>query len=107
MDTLRYAALTVLITTLVLLAGCGHGNNGTQANGHKPRCMEDMPCWNCKTMGNHKCSTARKTANTEYLYMPVAVKRATEAGYKCWLEKDTVDSSGITYLNWYCGDPNA
>lgn len=23
-----------------------------------PQCMEDMPCWDCNTMGNHTCGTA-------------------------------------------------
>lgn len=28
-----------------------------QVGGDESQCMEDQPCWDCHTMGNHICGT--------------------------------------------------
>ena len=44
----------VFIALLTFSAITDYGNPGPQ---HPQRCEEDMPCWNCNTMGNKICGT--------------------------------------------------
>jgi hypothetical protein len=50
------ALLTGALALSTLSVGCMDWKPAgglTRAHGH--RCVEDMPCWNCRTMGNHRC----------------------------------------------------
>lgn len=46
--------IAALITAAMLAMGAG----GTAQAAKRP-CVEDMPCWNCHTMGNRVCGSTR------------------------------------------------
>jgi hypothetical protein len=44
--------ILIIVTSIVFLI---IALNFTVFNQSSFRCQEDMPCWNCETMGNHIC----------------------------------------------------
>jgi len=52
----------IVITALLLftlLAGCQQVQRVRIGTAIHKSCQEDMPCWDCHTMGNHICGTPR------------------------------------------------
>lgn len=47
--------VVILFGFLALFAGLVITHYDTESKVTKIRCEEDMPCWNCHTMGNHIC----------------------------------------------------
>ena len=55
------AVLVVSLLALGILAGKNISDSHSAAQPvklHKAQCEEDMPCWDCKTMGNRICGVA-------------------------------------------------
>lgn len=57
-DKALYAVLSLLValTFIVLAVGAARGAQANlKGNPTIVRCEEDMPCWDCSTMGNRIC----------------------------------------------------
>lgn len=50
---LRQAVVALVLVAIVALVGWW-------THPGPPRCEEDMPCWNCHTMGNHVCGPSHE-----------------------------------------------
>jgi hypothetical protein len=70
-------ALAIGASALALL-GAGAGAQHKQ---HAPpnHCQEDMPCWNCHTMGNHKCGRAHERAHANRFVRFAELDRVVQA----------------------------
>lgn len=62
---------------VLVLASAAHGGGSTHAPVvQSAGCAEDMPCWNCATMGNKQCGGAlgtlqRRIARLDHACVPV------------------------------------
>jgi len=47
--TIKFTTFAVGVIIALMLVGLFYVHNNTRS------CQEDMPCWNCATMGNKVC----------------------------------------------------
>lgn len=54
--------IVIIVLAFAALTGCTpRPGTITWHNVSSGRCEEDMPCWDCHTMGNHICGTLPDT----------------------------------------------
>ena len=63
----RFTRWVLAILVLALVLWVSHVEYATEAGAQSPaRCEEDMPCWDCETMGNRICGPIPVPAEPEY-----------------------------------------
>lgn len=112
--------LAGLMFVVLMLTGCAQAQPTTPAPTHtastqptQTQCEEDMPCWDCKTMGNKLCGPqtpplkatpeppkAHETVvtQTDLQAMEITLNTATNLPIATQLELESIVFAGTPYL---------
>jgi hypothetical protein len=59
-------AIIFLLTALMILVTQTRGTYADRHHSERTACLEDEPCWDCRTMGNRVCGSGQKRCTTDF-----------------------------------------